>query len=563
MISDSLIKMMFPHVDDIPTPDHYKAIYPKRRLSKDAMVTRFAPSPTGFMHLGGIYTALMNKKFAEQSNGTFYLRIEDTDLARSQPEMVSIINDTLNWFGLLPDEGHIKVQAFCQDYGDYGPYMQSQRKWVYQSFIVDLLKRGHAYPCFMSVDELESCRGEQLRAKLKPGCYGKWARWRDAAEDKLKTELKSVKAFVIRLRSPNAFNHPIVWNDLIKGQIKMAQNDIDVVLLKSDGLPTYHFAHVVDDYLMRTTHVIRGDEWLPSVPLHLQLFDLLQFDDRPQYAHLSPIEITDKSDHKTTRRKLSKRKDQEANIQFYFENGFPEEAVKQYLFNLMDSSYLDDLSKNKDAIPFILRFDKMQKHGALYDLDKLRSISQDILSRMSVDELYENVSRWLKIWDIELAELVKKYPDLTKMALAIERTGSRPSKRFTTWKDIRPQIFFVYDELFNQNRSYVLPKNIDKEIVGPVILDFLSDYNFCLDKQYWLKSLKKIALKFGFADSTKSWKESPDIFKGHYGDVATLLRIGVCGVVRSPDLYEVMKVLGQEKVKKRLEEYKKIFRILK
>lgn len=373
------------------------------------------------------------------------------------------------------------------------------------------------------------------------------------SEEKIHKMIDSNSSFVIRLRSRGTYIKREVWNDEIKGKIEMPENDSDIVLLKADGYPTYHFAHVVDDHLMRTTHVIRGDEWLSSVPIHLELFRAFNWSP-PVYAHIAPIEKEECLEGYVSRRKLSKRKDPEASIEYYLQQGFPEDAIIKYLLNLMDSSFLawQAINPANQFNEFTFSMKKLSKHGALHDIDKLKNISQDVISRMDGETLYHNVLKWACEWDAELSILMKKYPAYTRHVLNIERNGSRPSKRFTTWSDVRPQIFFMYDELFNCERERSFPENISSIERTAIVSDFIDNYKHELDKNDWMTLLKKIATTHNYAESIKDYKCHPERYNGHFGDVAMLLRIGVCGVSYSPDLREVMRLLGYERVVQRL-----------
>src|SRR3990167_3818526 len=388
MTNENILNLLFPDRMNLYSTDFYEALYPKRNLKMGAMVTRFAPSPTGFMHIGGVYTALINKKMAEQSGGIFYLRIEDTDILRSQKDAGEIITNILNKFSLVPDEGVINVtNSEYQQKGDYGPYIQSQRKLIYHTFILELLRKGMAYPCFLDTEELNGIRMEQRRLKLKPGCYGAWAKWRDADLLKIEEKLAANAGCVIRLKSAGEHAKKISWNDMVKGRITMSKNDIDIILLKSDGLPTYHMAHIVDDHLMRTTHVIRGDEWLSSLPLHLQLFDAFGWQ-APQYAHIAPIQKLEGS----SKRKLSKRKDPEANVVYFDEQGYPKEAVIEYLINLANSNFEDWRKNNhgKDYREFVMTFERLKNSsGALFDFNKLNDISKEVVARFTSHDVYK------------------------------------------------------------------------------------------------------------------------------------------------------------------------------
>jgi len=521
------------------------------------MVTRFAPSPTGLMHIGGVYMSLINKRLADQSGGVFFLRLEDTDNERYHADAVNTIIQALTQVNLLPHEGVVGVdKGQALQKGSYGTYVQSERVPIYHSFVRELIAKGLAYPCFLTMEELDETRAKQTLSKQRPGCYGKWAKWRDAAPEKVQEKLAQKTKYVVRLKAPGSYDKRLTWHDEIKGDISVPENDVDAVLIKSDGLPTYHFAHAVDDHLMRTTHVVRGDEWLASVPLHLQLFQAFGWQP-PKYAHVGPIEkLESQPDGHNSRRKLSKRKDPEANIQFYFQKGFPVEAVLEYLTHLIASSFEDWRRQNlaKPLADFAINFKQFSPHGALSDFDKLSSISKDIIADLDAETLYKRALQWALEWDQSLAELMRKHATLTKRALNIERGGERRSKRIATWQDLRSQLFFIYDELFNDLPVFPFPERISTLDRNAIIAAFLKDYQTSWEKQQMLDYAKDMALKQGYAPNGKTFDKDPKAYKGHFGDVMMVIRVAICGARESPDLWEVMQVLGVERVKKRLQQ---------
>jgi glutamyl-tRNA synthetase len=563
-MSDQLVRMVFPDSDTFLSTDSYEEKYPPRPLSSNAMVTRFAPSPTGFMHIGGIYASLINKKVAEQSGGVFFLRIEDTDTERYQAGAIRTIIDGLNRFGLSPDEGVIGIEdGSVVEQGNYGPYIQTNRAKIYRTFAADLMRRGHAYPCFCTEGDDEDLRNIQKEQKVtRFGYYGRWAKCRHLSLEDRAEKLQTGIPFVIRLLATGDYDKRIVWDDCIKGSISMPEYDLDVVLLKADGIPTYHLAHVIDDHFMRTTHVIRGDEWLSSVPLHLQLFQLFSWAP-PAFGHFPPIEKIevikeiDPSGEEVireSRRKLSKRKDPEANIDFYAEMGFPEEAIIEYLSNLFDSSFEPWRAENPDAPydSFHFNLSSLGSHGALSDVVKIASISKDVIARLEIDTVYGKALNWAREFDPELAGLMKKYPDYTRKALDIERAGKAAAKRIRTWKDVRPQLAFMYDELFSQQDHFEFPENMTNEEIKTVLDRFIEVYNEKDDKTAWWERCVGIAREIGFAESVGAFKKAKGAFRGHVGDVATVLRIALCGSRQSPDLWEIMRVMGRERVERRL-----------
>ena len=561
---EALVRLLFPDAQDVKTPEEYEAIYPPRTLPQGAMVTRFAPSPTGFMHIGGIFVSLINKRLSAQSGGVFFLRIEDTDQKRQIPGALETILDALARYDLTPDEGVFpKADGSQEERGGYGPYVQTKRASIYRDYAISLIRRGLAYPCWMTVEEIEAMRQKQLAENIKPGVHGRWAKWRDAPLAEVEAALKSGQPFVVRLKVTDDPAGRIEWKDLVKGVISMPVNDIDHVLLKSDGIPTYHFAHAVDDHLMRTTHVIRGDEWMSSIPLHLQLFRTLGF--KPvHYAHVPPIQKLDHSEEvdETTgekrtvesRRKLSKRKDAEANVEFYHEMGVPEVATIEYLLNIANSAFEDWRKKSPSApyTDFPLKLNKLAAGGALSDMVKLKSISQGVVGRMRADVIYPQGLVWAKKYDPELAALMEKYPDYTKRAIDIERDTPKGNKRIVTWQDIRAQLTYFYDELYERIEKFEFPEAMPVEERSSLIKKLADVYDPADPKDVWLEKIRKVAVESGYAGEVKQYKASPESFKGHFGDVAMLERVAVCGTQQSPDLYEVLQVLGAERVRARL-----------
>ncbi len=554
-MTEQIAALLFNAQAGLLSPDHYEKMYPLRTLPKGAMVTRFAPSPTGLMHIGGVYMSLINKRLAEQSGGVFFLRLEDTDAERYNDDAVNTIVHALTKVGLLPHEGVVGQHlGQMQQKGNYGTYVQSQRKDIYHSFARHLIERGLAYPCFMSMEELDDIRAKQTLTKQRPGCYGKWAKWRDASVEQVQQALIKNLKYVIRLKAPGSYDRRLTWHDEIKGDISVPENDVDVVLIKSDGLPTYHFAHAVDDHLMRTTHVVRGDEWLASVPLHLQLFQAFGWQP-PKYAHVGPIEKLDThADGHHSRRKLSKRSDPEANVQYYFQKGFPVEAVLEYLTHLIASSFEDWRRQNpqKPLAEFTINFKQFSPHGALSDFDKLTSISKDIIANLDAETLYRRALEWANEWDQPLAVLMKNHVSITKNALNIERGGERRSKRLATWQDLRSQLFFIYDELFQQLPGLPFADRPESAERQAILSKFLKDYQPTWQKQEMLDYAKEMAIGFGFAPNSKIFDKNPGQYKGHFGDVMMVIRVAICGARETPDLWEVMQVLGVERVRQRL-----------
>lgn len=522
--------------------------YPPRQLKEGAMVTRFAPSPTGFLHIGGLFTAMVNKRAAMQSDGVFYIRIEDTDKKREIEDGVKIVIDGLNAFGIDADEG------FCPDgqKGDYGPYQQSQRRDIYRAFVKQLMEKGMAYPCFLTEQELSEIRAEQEKLKVNTGIYGKWAKYRDITVDEAQKLINEGKSFVVRLRSPGDSQKRISFKDAIKGKIEMSENDQDVVILKADGIPTYHFAHAIDDHLMGTTHVIRGDEWISSAPIHLQLFYVLGFKP-PVYAHVSPI----MKEENGGKRKLSKRKDPEAAVGYYYEQGYPKESVMEYLMTIANSNYEDwrKANQKEDNKNFPFNLKKLSLSGALFDLVKLNDVSKNIISIMPAQKVFELSLEWAKQYDKQLAELFERDRQYATEILNIDRENKKPRKDIAKWSDVRDYVEYMYDEIWDKSEM-VLPENISNEDGIEIIDAYLQKYNPEHTKDEWFNTMKEICEPLGFASEVKVYKKNPDAYKGHVGDISTVIRIALTGRKNTPDLYYIMKLLGQDKVKERLNSFK-------
>ena len=545
-----MAELLFAHIDK--TPEDYEALYPPRSLEEGAVVTRFAPSPTGFLHFGGLFAAFIEKTAAKTTNGIFYLRIEDTDKKREVENGVSLIVKGLNDFGIEIDEG---MMSETEEKGAYGPYMQSQRTPIYQAFVKSLVEKGLAYPCFMSEDELKQIREEQESKKLLPGIYGEFAKYRDITVEEAKKRIDAGEEYVVRLKSPGKSDGRIKFKDAIKGEIEMPENILDVVLLKKDGTPTYHFAHAVDDHLMRTTHVIRGDEWISSVPIHLQLFWLLGFKP-PKYVHISPI----MKEENGGKRKLSKRKDPEAAVSYYSEAGYPEGAIWEYLMILANSNYEDWRLANKDADidEFKFSLSKMSKAGALFDLVKLTDVSKNYISTLNAEEVYELVTEWAQENNEKLYDLLSDDEEYAKAIFAIERGNAKPRKDIGAWSDVEDYISYFYDELWTRERDFA--DNLSKEDMIEIIETYKDVYDESASGEDWFPALREMAESLGYAKAPKEYKKNPDQYKGHVGDVAGVIRAAVTGRRNTPDLYEIMQVLGAEEINKRFDEAADILR---
>lgn len=539
----ALAQLLFPQLT--ATPEEMIARYPARQLPEGARVTRMAPSPTGFMHLGNLYGALVDERLAHQSGGIFYLRIEDTDKKREVENGVATILDAFTSFGLPFDEG----ASVDGETGDYGPYRQSKRAEIYQAFVKKLVMEGQAYPCFCTEDELAAMRAEQERNKENFGYYGKYAVWRDRPLEDIRAELDKGTPYVVRFRSQGSIENKVRHEDLVKGKMEVTENDQDVVILKSDGIPTYHFAHVVDDHLMGTTVVVRGEEWLATLPVHLQLFRALGWKP-PKYAHTAQLM---KIDEETgSKRKLSKRKDPELALSFYAQQGYPAPSVLEYLMTLLNSNFEEWRRANPDqpmdAFPFSTK--KMSGSGALFDIDKLKDVSKNVISRMTADEVYEQAAAWAAANDPDFHALLTRGPAYTKAILAIGRGGKKPRKDIALWTDVKPYLDFMFDELFQPD--YTLPANVPARDAKAILAAFESQFDGNDTPDDFFAKMKALAEAHGYAPETKLYKKNPEQYKGHVGDISMVIRVAVAGRQNAPDLQSVMHILGAERVKSRL-----------
>ncbi len=534
--------LLLPNIDK--TIEDYKKIYPNRNLSEGAIVTRYAPSPTGYVHMGALFSAFIASKMAKQTNGVFFLRIEDTDKKREIENGVTGIIKDLKNYGIKIDEGMISESEWI---GQYGPYIQSKRKEIYQTFAKHLIMNDLAYPCFCTEEDLENIRKEQESIKDRIGYYGKWARDRYLSHEEVIKRINNGEKYVIRLKSPGKFENKVIYDDLVKGKLELPENDLDIIIIKGDGLPTYHFAHLVDDYLMGTTHIIRGDEWLSSVPIHLQLFKVFGFKP-PKYAHISPLLKEDNG----TRRKLSKRKDPEAAISYYHEKGIPVEAVLLYLCTVANSNFEMWYLQNKDKTidDFKLEFKKISASGSLFDVDKLLNISKNYISLLSAIDVYNNTLEYSKNYDNELFDLLTKYKDYSINVMNIEREQKKPRKDLAMFSDFRKQNWYMYDELFN-NLNYEWQNITNKEEIKNILNLYISKYDVNDDKDTWFNKMKEVCDTLGYASDMKAYKENPNNYKGNIADVSNVLRVSLTTKSMTPDLYEIMKLLGKERIEKR------------
>lgn len=537
----ALAQLLFPNVT--LTREELEQRYPARDVPQGAVVTRMAPSPTGFVHLGNLVQGLISERMAHQSGGVLFLRVEDTDAKREVPGAVDVLIASLKHYDIQFDEG-ATVQG---DMGQYGPYRQRQRAEIYHVYAKELVERGMAYPCFCTEEELTQMRQQQEAQKVNFGYYGPWAIWRDRPLEDVKAQLDQGTPWVLRFRSTGSIEQKRKYRDLVKGELTITENDIDQVLLKSDGIPTYHMAHAVDDHLMRTTHVVRGDEWLPSLPFHLQLFQALNFP-APKYLHIGPLMKMDGS----SKRKLSKRKDPELALTYYRAEGFPVQAVYEYIMTLLNSNYEDWRRANPDAAPQEFQFSpkKLNPAGALFDEAKLCDVSKNVISRMSAQQVYDQVLAYAQEYDPEFAALLAADPAYAQAIFAIGRGGKKPRKDLTTWKEAKPYMGFFYDPFFDGQAA--LPEQFAPETVAAALRGFLQTYDPADDSATWFDKVKALSESMGFTTDMKQYKADPSAFPGSVADISTFLRIALTGKTNSPDLYTVMHILGEERAKARL-----------
>lgn len=542
-----LANIIFPDIHT--TVDDLEKRYPKRNLPEQAMVTRFAPSPTGFLHTGSLFTSLVSSYYASQSKGVFYIRLEDTDTKREIEGSGASLVEQLKVFDVLPDEGYISDD---KEIGNYGPYKQSMRSSIYNTCIKHLIEMGRAYPCFCSAEELAELRKEQEAKKEIPGYYGKYAKYRDYPIDEAIARIKKGDSYIIRFKSMGDHNNKIFFHDEIKGDLELTENDQDIVILKSDGLPTYHFAHLVDDHFMRTTHITRGEEWLSSLPIHLELFDTMGFE-RPKYAHLPVIM---KVDENGNRRKLSKRKDEEAAVSYFLEQGYPKYGFIEYLLTIANSNYEAWRNENldKDFHEFKLSFDKMSLDGALFDVAKVANISKERMAYRPAALLCEEVLAWAKTYDVDFYQRIMADKDYFISILNIERNKEKPRKDYAKYSDIYPIISFFYDDVYDSIDKNNLEWNpsMDKKDIAEILKDYVEHMDLSLDEETWFGSIKELAVRHGFADNVKVYKKNKDAYKGHVGDISEFLRIALTGKRNSPNLYYVIQILGEKKVISRI-----------
>ena len=532
------------------TWEEYEKMYPERDLEEGAMVTRYAPSPTGFVHIGALESSFLDKRFAKQSGGVCYLRIEDTDQERSIKNGISQIIDSLKSFNITFDEGPISE---TEETGKYGPYIQTKRADIYRAYAKRLIEEDKAYASFLSKEELDEIREQQMKSKQRIGIYGRYAKDRNLSKEEVLDKINKGEKFILRIKSPGNFFNKIKVNDLVKGTMEMPENDIDEVIIKSDGIPTYHFASVIDDHLMHTTHVIRGDEWLSSLPKHIQLNEMLGFKP-PKYVHYAPLTKNDNG----TIRKLSKRKDPEAAVSYFTEAGVPKEAIMLYLATVTNSNFEGWLDQNPNGSIDDFKFDFKKipsSSGTLFDLPKLYNISKNFISRLTKEEVYDRTLDYATKYDEEFKDILEKYPEYSKDIFNIEREQKKPRKDYEKFSDVKGQVWYMYDELFDKYKDeygYDYQKITDKEEIKSIINTYIDKYyDENDDKDTWFNKIKELSEELGYAGNMKDYKENPDNYKGSVADVSTVIRVSLTTRSMTPDLYELLRLIGKERIKNR------------
>ena len=536
----ALANLLYPNVTE--TPEEVEARFPARNNPEGAVITRMAPSPTGFVHLGNLVQGLTSERMAHQSEGVLFLRVEDTDAKREVPGAVEVLLNTLKHYGINFDEG----ATVDGDSGNYGPYHQRQRASIYHVFAKKLVSEGHAYPCFCTEEELAAMRQLQEANKENTGYYGKYAMWRDRSLEEIQEKLNQGASWVLRFRSTGSIENQFKFDDLVKGKLTITENDVDHVLLKSDGIPTYHFAHAVDDHLMHTTHVVRGDEWLPSLPFHIQLFKTLGFK-LPKYVHIGPLMKMDGN----SKRKLSKRKDPELALTFYKAEGFPVEAVLEYLMTLLNSNYEDWRRANPTAPMGEFKFSpkKLNPAGNLFDYAKLTDVSKNEIAKMDAEKVYTLLTEWAEEFDPDFAAKLAADKDFAVSILAIGRGGKKPRKDISTWKEAKPYMGFFYDEYLEKP---VFDEKFGKDVIISVLEKFIDRYDYADDSALWFEKVKAITEEIGFTSDMKAYKADPTAYPGTVADVSTFVRQAVTGKTNAPDLHTVMQILGKDRSLERI-----------
>ncbi len=551
MTNKDLADLIFPNITK--TIADYELEYPERDLPENAKVTRFSPSPTGFMHIGHFMPALIDYILAKQSKGVFYLRNEDTDKSREVDGAVIYIRNVLDYYDLNPDE--YEYLDTSETKGNYGPYIQSERKEIYQTFIKHLLIEGKAYPCFLTQEEMDSIRKSQARDKRRIGIYGRYAKYRNLKVEEAMQRIKNGEKYTIRLKSTGNFNHKFKFNDLVNGEMEFPENDIDIPIMKSSsGLPTYHFAHLVDDYLMRTTHVVRGQEWVSSIPIHYELFKTFGFK-MPKYIHI-PL-ILKKDGEKV--RKISKRYDPEAKMSYYEEKGYPKYAVIEAVMTIINSNYeaWREGHPNASFTEFPFSPKKMSSSGALFDLDKLDNISKNYISHLTKEEVYNDVLKWSEKYDLEFYDILKQNKEEGLAIFNIEREQKKPRKDFACYQDVKKQTWYMFDELFDKfDKKYEFQNIKDKEEIKNILTTYFDKYYDENDtKDTWFDKIKDLTDKLGYCSNMKEYKQNPDKYKGNVTDITTVIRVAITSKSQTPDLYEILKILKKDRIQKRIKKF--------
>ena len=531
----ALAQLLFPNVTE--TCEEAEARFPARNLPEGAIVSRMAPSPTGFVHLGNLVQGTISERMSHQSGGVLFLRVEDTDAKREVPGAVEVLIDTLKHYGIQFDEG----ATHDGDSGVYGPYRQRQRASIYHVFAKKLVSEGKAYPCFCTEEELGAMREQQEAAKVNFGYYGQYAVWRDRPMEDIQAQLSAGNPWVLRFRSTGSIENQFKFDDVVKGKLTVTENDIDHVLLKSDGIPTYHFAHAVDDHLMHTTHVVRGDEWMATLPFHIQLFQALGFK-LPKYVHIGPLMKMDGA----SKRKLSKRKDPELALTYYKAEGFPIAAVREYIMTILNSNFEDWRRANPDSSLDDFKFSpkKLNPAGSLFDYAKLVDVSKNVISRMDAQTVYTLLTEWAKEFDPDFGAKLAADPEFATKILAIGRGGKKPRKDLAVWKDAKEYMGFFYDEYLQQP---VFDEKFDKATVKTALEKFVAVYDYADDSARWFDKVKTITEEMGFTTDMKAYKADPTAFPGTVADISTFIRQAVTGKTNAPDLHTVMQILGKER----------------
>ncbi len=537
-----LAELLFGHITE--SPEYYEDKYPKRDLPEGAVVSRIGPSPTGFVHLGNLYNAIIGERLAHQSGGTFFLRVEDTDAKREVEGAVELVISAMDFFGIKFDEG----ATASGDSGSYGPYRQRLRKEIYQCFAKKLVETGMAYPCFCTEQELKEMREEQISKKLNFGYYGEWAKCRDLSLDEIKARIENGEPYVLRFRSNGDEKNHIEVFDGIRGTLKLSENYQDFVLLKSDGIPTYHFAHVIDDHLMRTTHVVRGEEWLATLPIHVQLFDTLGFE-RPIYCHTAVLMKMDGG----TKRKLSKRKDPELGLEYYRAEGYAPRAVWEYLLTVLNSNFEEWRAENPDAPidDFKFTLEKMSSSGALFDIMKFEDVSREVLLRTKAADIYDEFAEWLKEYDPEFYDIFTRDREYSEKIIDVGKNGARPRKDLTSWKQAREFLSFYFPETFKLEDEY--PERVSDEDRKEIFRRYLETFDINDDNQQWFQKIRDITADMGYAVKPKDFKKNPDMYKGSVSDVSSVIRVALTGRTNSPDLWEICHIIGESEMRRRIE----------